>query len=181
MLGKKLFFIMLFFLLFLILAGGAVWYFFWGEPTTEVTSPLQASVTPRLTGTPSGAIVRDTEEIKAVIGKFYLAYGECLRTPPAAARGNVSVYCQSNTGVTTEQFPQNLREKGSIGSGIDPVTCAQNPPSSVSAETVDYEEPGRAVATAVALFGGGFAQKIPVLLLKENAAWRVDSVTCPRP
>lgn len=180
---KRLFFILAC-LIFLLLGGGA-WFLLLPHEPEQLTSPLQPTVpvspTPRPL-TPTGALLeRDTKAIKTLVTDFYAAYQTCLSKPPPQAVGKVSGYCQARTGLSTTALVENLRQGGTARRGADPVTCSQNPPASVTAGEIDYEAPDRAVATAITAYGAGFAQKIPVVVVKEAAGWRVDNVTCPRP
>src|SRR5690606_28233126 len=127
----------------------------------QVTSPLQPTIPPASQTTPTTSIIeQDTAAIKTVISEFYTAYTSCLSQPPAEARGRVSLYCQEEIAFTTDAFLENLQENKATLFRADPVLCSQNTGGSTSVETVDYEDPQRAVATVVLQSGNGFAQKI---------------------
>ena len=44
------------------------------------------------------------DAIKTVVSNFYTAFQDCMKTPPIQAEGQVSNYCQLNTGFTTTSF-----------------------------------------------------------------------------
>lgn len=158
-----------------------LYYYFTARAQEQLTSPLQPTPTiPKLSPTLS-ILEQDKESLTKRLNDFYLAYKTCEASPPAQARGRVSTYCQVNTGFTTVSFAAHLAAGGAARSGIDPITCSQNPPESVSVESIDFEDPLRAVASVVAQFGAGFAEKISVLALKDGEEWFVDNVTCPKP
>lgn len=178
MTGKKLLLVVLLFVS-LLTGGGALVLLFPNEPP-PLTSPLQPSPTP-VSDTPTVSMLEaDTKSITSLVELFYRKYTNCLASPSAQARGSVSSYCQADTGTTSEAFVENLTAQGSTRRGIDPVTCSQNPPASTAVEAVDYEAPDRAVTTTVMVFSTGFAQKVPVIVVKENNTWKVDTITCPR-
>lgn len=165
----------------ILLLGGSGYYLLSQKPEEELTSPLQLSPTPLAASPTLSPLQMETELVLARINEFYEAYQSCEASPPAAARGRVSTYCQANTGFTTETFTQNIKERGIAGRGADPITCSQNPPVSVAAESIDFEDPVRSVGTVVATYGGSFAQKISVVTVKEEDDWMIENVICPKP
>lgn len=165
-----------------ILFVGGVYLYFSAQAPSVVTSPLQVSLTPTPEASPTVTELEAKKtSINAVVAQFYANYQSCLRNPPQEALGRVSTYCQANNPYTTEAFITNLASGATARRGTDPIVCSQNPPSSVAPDAIDFESPEQAVATVVAQYPGGFAQKIPVIMLKLGEDWRVDTVTCPRP
>lgn len=162
------------------MAGGGVVYYVRQEEPEVVTSPLQNTPTPRPISPTLSVLGEDTKTIKQAISLFYTTYLDCLKTPPPQARGKVSLYCQEHTGQTTSSFMENLTAQGTARFGGDPITCSQNPPTEVSVDTIDFESRERGTATTIVQFGSGFAQKIPVLIVKESDSWKVDMVSCPK-
>ena len=119
--------------------------------------------------------------VTMTVEQFYSAYEACLKNPPQEGAGRVAVYCQEHNPYSTSSFSANVTAGGTARRGADPVTCAQNPPSSIAVEAVDLEAPDKAVATVLAVFGSSLAQKIPVVVVREKELWRVDAILCPAP
>lgn len=122
----------------------------------------------------------NSENPRTVTEKFYAAYENCLKNPPPAAEGEVSVYCQNNTGYTAKNFSANLEQGGTAASGADPIACAQNIPynSQVSDPSFYGESDAQVV---VQEFFAGPRIDIRVELIKEDGAWKVNNVVCPEP
>jgi hypothetical protein len=175
--GRKVITVFIILCSIFILSGAA---FFFLLPRQEaITSPLpdekvekeEIPPTPTVSNTENVAIMRTVEQ-------FYASYAACLKDPPRDALGRVGKYCQEHNPYITTAFTKNLLEFGTARRGADPVTCAQNPPSSVAAGAIDFEAQDRAIATVTAVFGSSLAQKIPVVVVKEKDKWGVDSVLC---
>jgi len=169
-------------LVFALFIAGGVYVYLSNLPPASVTSPLQITSTPTIEARPTFTML-DAEKrtITTLVKQFYTTYLSCLQNPPREAGRSVSTYCQANNPYTTEEFIKNLTAISTARRGIDPVACSQNLPSSLTPDTVDFESPEQAVAIVVAQYGKAFVQKIPVVAVKVNQDWRVDSITCPRP
>jgi hypothetical protein len=178
---KKILLIIFLFAALVIILGAAGFFLLKPAGDVMVTSPLQPSATTIPVSPTVPVLEADTKSIKQLVSDFYATYTSCLKNPPSEATAKVSLYCQAHTGLTSEDFVANLQQGGIARAGADPIMCAQNPAKSLTVDTVDYEAPDRAVAAVDELFTGGFAQKIAVVVLKENNSWRVDMVSCPKP
>lgn len=168
-------------IIFTLLVAGGVSFYIANLPPTAITSPLQVTVTPTSPVMPTETVL-DAEKvtISTLLKQFYQAYSSCMQNPPKEAAGKVSTYCQANNPYSSAEFTKNLVSGGAARRGIDPVTCSQNPVSNIMPDSVDFESPERALVTIALQYGGGFAQKVPVVVIKDSGAWRVDTITCPR-
>lgn len=140
-------------------------------------------VTPQQTSTPSTSATNnslDKTTVSEVTSNFYKDYDSCMKNPPAKAAGQVSEYCQNNTGLTTTTFAANLEKGGTAKAGADPIFCAQNPPENIAVNQDIQITDGKAVAFVNKKMGPTQI-KIQVNLLKENKDWKVDNIVCPLP
>lgn len=129
---------------------------------------------PAITPSPSPSI---NSQMSVVAQDYYDKYNSCLKNPPAAAEGNVSVYCQENTGLTSANFINNLAKGGVAKAGADPVLCAQNTPDSIAVSSVN---PLKNQVTVAEKFGT-ITQDITVSMVENNGSWQVDNIICPAP
>lgn len=116
---------------------------------------------------------------KDAASKFYAAYQDCMKNPPAEAAGQVSVYCQSHNAFSTSEFVSNLKEGGIAEAGADPIGCAQNPPSNFLVSEASVKDDSTASVVVTEFFGGPRLD-ILVLLKKIGSDWKVDNVVCPK-
>lgn len=160
------------------LGGAALTYFYVKRvpvtPATKTTSRLRVTPTPMPAGYASKVLISETT------GNFYKTYDTCLKNPPAAATGKVSVYCQNNTGLTTTSFADNLDKGGTAKAGADPVFCAQNIPESMDVDPDIRITENTALAFVNEKFGPTQI-KIQIDLKSENGKWKIDNITCPLP
>lgn len=170
---KKLILLILIVLIF----GGILYYLSTSQPqTTKQNIQQQTSASPTSTTTTTA----DKTAVSQITDNFYKSYESCMKNPPAAAAGKVSVYCQDNTGLTTTNFATNLEKGGTAKAGADPIFCAQNPPESITVDSNTQITTDKAVAFVNGKMGPTQI-KIQADLLKENGAWKIDNITCPLP
>lgn len=111
---------------------------------------------------------------------FYKSYQGCLLNPPREASGQVSIYCQNHTGLTTSDFVKNIEAGGIAKLGADPIGCAQNPPQNfLVSDAIPIDD--KTATLIVKEFFGGPRLDIRVNLKKVDDTWKVDNVLCPRP
>jgi hypothetical protein len=178
--GKLL--LVFFLLTMFFILGGVLLLTILPSQQVTITSPLPTAEVQPNTVSPTRVVTKGEDvAVTKSVEQFYTSYETCLKNPPAEAVGKGSRYCQEQNPYTTTAFIKNLAEGGVARRGADPITCAQNPPSSTSVESVDFESPNRAVATVLAVFGSSLANKIPVVVIKVGEQWEVDAVTCPTP
>ncbi len=151
-------------LFFLILGVGLYLYL------TKKTAPApsQTNTTP----SPS-------QSAGEVVTLFYKKYQDCMKNPPLEAEGNVDIYCQSHTDLTTPAFLNNLDQGGTAKAGANPIVCAQNIPETVQIGSISSNN-GTSQVVVTETFGPTKLE-VPVLLKLENNQWRVDNIVCPRP
>jgi len=125
-----------------LLLGAIIYYFLRNQPTK----------TPEPTPQPSPAAQINTI-ISNVAGGYYNSYNTCIKNPPEAAKGMVSVYCQGNTGLTTAAFAANLEKGGTASAGADPIFCAQSVPVKVTVDPDIQITDNKATAFINEIFG----------------------------
>jgi len=145
------------------------------EKGTESPTPISGVLTS--TPTPPSAL-----EAAQAVSAFYQGYEDCMRNPPQAAAGQVSTYCQTHTGLTTQDFAQNLEAGGTAKAGADPIFCAQSPPQSTSIGQVVPSSDGTMMTVhVIESFGAAPKVDISVTVKMENGQWKVDNISCPAP
>lgn len=72
-----------------------------------------------------------TQSPKEIVQDFYNKFIECSYNPPKEALGMVTNYCQNNTGLTSHNFIENIKNSP----GADSTTCSQNPPDTIVAQS----------------------------------------------
>lgn len=165
------------FIIVVLILGGITYYVYSKRPQNTVPMrQQQTSISP--TSTESSAL--DTAAVSEVTSNFYKEYDSCMKNPPAAAAGKVSVYCQNNSGLTTAAFAANLDKGGTSKAGADPIFCAQNPPESITVNPDTQITADKAVAYISEVFGQ-MQIKIQADLLKYGDTWKIDNIICPLP
>ena len=114
------------------------------------------------------------------VSAFYKIYQDCLKNPPQEASGQVSVYCQDHTGLTTSDFAKNINAGGIAKLGADPISCAQALPQSFLVSNDKLNDKNTATALVKEFFGSQNLE-IRVNLKKINNIWKIDNIMCPRP
>lgn len=120
------------------------------------------------------------EAVTEAVNSFYQSYDSCMKNPPAVAEGNVSEYCQNNTGLTTSAFAGNLEEGGTAKAGADPIFCAQDIPASMTVNADAHITGDKAIASLNEKFVVSQVD-IKVNLVNENGAWKIDNIICSPP
>ncbi len=114
-----------------------------------------------------------------VVASYYQTFTECMKNPPAAATGHVSVYCQEHNEYAGIDLPGSLDREAK--KGYVPVICAQTPPE--SAEPVSAPEVTETYATV--LFKEYFANAPSIEITYqlspegEGNTWKVQNIICP--
>lgn len=164
-------------LILVILLLGGVYYLLNNQArkTNQIT-PQPTSVFPTTTTNSNS----DKTAVSEITGNFYKTYDSCIKNPPAAAAGEISVYCQNNTGLTTTTFATNLERGGTVKAGADPIFCAQNVPENVDV-IPDAQITGDKATVFVSEKLGSKQIKIQADFLKENGVWKIDNIICPLP
>ncbi|MCL5784377.1 MAG: YbjP/YqhG family protein [Patescibacteria group bacterium] len=147
----------------IFILAGAGYYIF--SSSKNVTPSQTASVSP--------------SQIGEIVSRFYQKYQECLKNPPQQAMGEVSVYCQNNTGLTTPAFPKNIDAGGVAKAGADPIVCGQSLPSDLQIGNVS--EKGDTGQVLINESFGAQTQQISVSLRMEENQWKIDNIVCPKP
>jgi hypothetical protein len=170
-------------LAFLLLAGGLL--------TLASCTPASTTEAPGTGALPTGAsaptasggddsAISDDRKITEVANGYYSFYRSCMMDPPPQASGQVSQYCQDNSGLTTASFAANLERGGTAKAGADPVTCSQDPPQSVAVDANVELADGAATAHVTESFGGTQVT-VNVQLVMDGGSWRIDNIVCPAP
>ncbi len=114
-----------------------------------------------------------------VVGSYYQTFTECMKNPPAAATGHVSVYCQEHNDYAGIDLPANLDKEAKKGNV--PVICAQTPPE--SAEPVSASEVTETTATVLFKENFGTTSSIEITYSLspegEGNTWKVQNIICP--
>ena len=126
---------------------------------------------------PTATPIPEVSPSEAVQG-FLSQYEDCLKNPPEAAEGQVSVYCQSNNSFSSGNFVANLKEGGTATAGADLVFCDQDLPESYQIGTPTINGI-TALIKVMEVFGVTTVEPV-VSLYKESSGWKVDDVICPR-
>lgn len=121
------------------------------------------------------SIENETEKMKSAVMGLYDSYQECMINPPAEAVGQVSNYCQASNLFVSESFIKNITANPPP---VDPITCSQNPPTSIKVGVVN---PAQQTAEVIENFGQSIDTEIKVSLIEEGNSWKVTSITCPLP
>jgi hypothetical protein len=158
----------LFIILFVLLIGVVALSFFTRKESTPV----------KQTNSQTGKV--SAHSALGVAQNFYTAYQNCLQNPPEQAIGQVSTYCQANTGFTTQNFVKNLETGGVAAAGADPILCAQNTPEKIEAQSMS-EQTLLTARVNVNLIFGEMTQTNKVDLINEDGVWKVDNIMCPQP
>lgn len=149
-------------------------------PTLTVVVTPTIALTPSPTATPTPTpTVPPTATPEEVTSGFYQIYANCLKNPPPAARGQVSVFCQNNNPFGASNLAANLRAGGVAQAGADPVVCAQNLPQATTIGQASTNG-SKSTLTVIEAFAGNRVS-IKVDLVKEGNSWKVSNITCPRP
>lgn len=114
-----------------------------------------------------------------VVLAFYKSYQDCLENPPTAASGQVSLYCQNNTGLTATDFSKNIDAGGIANLGADPIVCAQSLPQDLSLSASIPS--GQMSSVVVREFFGVAHVDVRVSLREAGDSWRIFNIMCPRP
>jgi len=136
-----------------------------------------SSISPALTISPT---VSPSQTSQQVVSAFYESYETCVKNPPPEAKGRVSVYCQNNTGLTSNNFGQNIEAGGTAKAGADPIVCAQDFPQDINVGNATQGTDDTATVSVSESFGTAKIE-IPVTLKIENGQWMIDNIVCPKP
>lgn len=150
-------------------------------PPVSISATPVATVKPAPTEpVPTAVKAPDKTAVPEITDSFYKSYDSCMKNPPAKAAGKVSQYCQDNSGLTTAAFASNLEKGGTAKAGADPIFCAQNIPESFNVSP-DARISGDSADIFVSEKFGPSEIKIKADLIRENGAWKIDNIICPRP
>ncbi len=164
-----------------LLVFAVILYYFYTQ-TKNPSDGLVATdtLTPTVFTTPTLDINKDRQKVTEIVKSFYQNYDDCMKNPPAKAKGQVSIYCQNNSGLTTPDFQSNLDEGGTSKAGADPIYCAQNPAESVSVDDVKISG-NQSTGLISETFGEIKLKDIKVELLNNGESWKIDNLICPKP
>jgi len=123
-------------------------------------------------------VVNEEDGMKAAVMGLFNGYKSCMENPPEEAIGQVGSYCQVHNSFASGSFVSNLEKGGTAAAGGDPITCSQNPPTSVKVGTIN---PSQETAEVIESFGGEIETKIKVTLIQKDSVWKVDNIICPIP
>lgn len=110
---------------------------------------------------------------KEVVQDFYSKFTACSYNPPKEALGMVTNYCQENTGLTSDDFIQNIKNSP----GADSTTCSQNPPEDIVAQSESIN--GNTAYVDVQEDFGETSENVKVSLVLKNGEWKIDNIICP--
>jgi len=121
---------------------------------------------------------KNATDAKLITLKFYQAYDSCMKQPPLEAEGRVAGYCQEHNPHASSELMENLAQGGVASEGVDSITCSQQPPSGY--QVTEAKQTDKTMRVRMTELFDTVSQTFQVTLVKEAAAWKIASITCPK-
>lgn len=141
--------------------------------TGDVSYPIH-------TATSSASQNQVSSKAMRVAQNFYDEYQNCMQHPPQEAKDNLSSYCQSHNKYAAKDLMENIKKNETSRIDADPISCAQNISQNTQVVSTTPLTSGTTSAMVVETYGAGSTINIQAQMTRENGAWRVSNVICPR-